>query len=104
MSDAETMTLRRGSLYFDAALHERHFAGLETLVLLRRGACLAILPVRHAASGGYLIKRRNAAGDRVVSAPDFFRAQGLADDAEIGLQLRWSDEEAALVSNPVFTT
>lgn len=98
------MTLRRGSLYFDAALYERHFAGLETVILLRRGTALAILPVRHAASGGTLIKQRNAAGDRVVAAPDFFRAQGLADDAEITLQFSWSDDEAALISNPVFTT
>ena len=35
--------------------------------------------------GGYLLKFRNRAGDRVVHAPDFFREHGI--DENIGLEL-----------------
>ncbi len=43
---------------------------------------MLVLPVRYAASGGYVLKIRNAAGDRVVDAGDFFRDHGLDDGAE----------------------
>ena len=79
MSGAATVTVKRGSLYLDRALYDRYFPGLEAVILLRRDKGLLILPVRHTASGGYLLKLRNGAGDRVVSAPDFFREQGIED-------------------------
>ena len=79
-----------------SAVYDRYFAGLEAVVLLRRGEDLAILPVRHAAAGGYLLKRRNAAGDRIVSAADFFRAQGIDDQVERPLAVHWLTELAGL--------
>jgi hypothetical protein len=72
------------------------------VILLRRDDDLLILPVRHAASGGYLLKLRNGAGDRVVSAPDFFREQGIEDDDELELSVAWSAEKAALCSDGAF--
>lgn len=101
---AETwrVTIRRGGLYLDRALCERCFAGLETVVLIRRDDDLLVLPVRHAAAGGYLLKRRNGAGDRVVHAPDFFRAQGLADQTELNLDAVWEPDQAALVATRAF--
>ena len=41
-----------------------------------------ILPVRHAAAGGYVLKLRNSAGDRVVHAPDFFREHHIDEASE----------------------
>jgi hypothetical protein len=83
-------------------LYVRYFPGLESVVLLRRGDDLVVLPVRHAASGGYLLKRRNGAGDRVVNAPDFFREQGLGEEIERELPVAWSTKIAGLLANGFF--
>jgi hydrogenase maturation protease len=95
---ASSVTLRCGSLYLSAALCDRYFAGLESVILLRRDDELLILPVRHAAAGGYLLKRRNQAGDRVVNAPDFFREQGVCEERELCTEVSWSSERGALVA------
>jgi hypothetical protein len=102
MTEPATVTVKRGSLYLARDVYERYFPGLEAVILLRRDDDLLIMPVRHAASGGYLLKLRNGAGDRVVSAPDFFREQGIEDDAELFLAVAWSAEKAALCSTKAF--
>lgn len=102
MSDPAGVTLKRGNLYLGREIHDRYFRGLEGVVLLRREADLLILPVRHAAAGGYFLKRRNAAGDRVVTAPDFFREHGADADAERHLPVAWSTDRAALVASAAF--
>ncbi len=99
---SQTVTVKRGSLYLGRAVYERYFTGLDAVVLLRRDDDLLILPVRHAASGGYLIKMRNAAGDRVISAPDFFREHGIDEAAELHLPIAWSTDNAALLSPKAF--
>jgi hypothetical protein len=93
---AATIHLRRGRLYLERALCERYFAGLQALVLLRRDDDLVLMPVRHAAAGGYVLKQRNAAGDRVVDAADFFRQHGIGDAAELTLAVAWKPELAGL--------
>jgi hypothetical protein len=102
MSGAAMVTVKRGSLYLDRALYDRYFPGLEAVVLLRRDNGLLILPVRHAASGGYLLKLRNGAGDRVVSAPDFFREHGVEDGVEREIPVVWNTEQAGLWSPDAF--
>lgn len=79
-------------------IHDLYFAGLEAIILLRRDEDLLILPVRHAAAGGYLLKRRNGADDRVVTAPDFFRAHGLDDESEHILPVVWTTGAAGLAA------
>ena len=101
MTEASTVTVKRGSLYLMKAVYDRYFPGLEAVILIRREDDLLILPVRHAASGGYLLKLRNGAGDRVVTAPDFFREQGF-DEGERELPVVWSSEKAALLSARAF--
>lgn len=98
----ERLTLRRGGLYLPRQVCDRYFDGLETVVLLRQGDDLSILPVRHAAAGGYILKRRNLAGDRVVYAADFFRAAGLSDDVDCELETAWSSERGALIVKSAF--
>lgn len=98
MSSRAIVTLKRGSLYLSRELCDRYFHNLEGIVLLRRDADLMILPVRHAAAGGYFMKVCNAAGDRVVTAPDFFRDHGLEDDVEREVPVIWSAARAALVA------
>jgi hypothetical protein len=98
MSEAEptTLTVKRGSLYISRAVYDRYFAGVEAVILLARGEDLLVLPVRHAAAGGYLLKLRNSAGDRVVKAGDFFQAHGIGDDAELTLTVVWDRDIAGL--------
>ena len=93
-----TVTVKRGSLYLTRAVYDRFFAGVEAVILLRRGDDLLILPVRHAAAGGYLLKLRNAAGDRVVQAGDFFLEHGIGDEAELTLPVVWDQALAGLCS------
>lgn len=102
MVDPASVMVKRGSLYLVRALYDRYFAGLDAVILLRQDDDLLIMPVRHTASGGYLLKLRNGAGDRVVSAPDFFREHGIEDDAELCLPVTWSTEKAALCSLSLF--
>jgi hypothetical protein len=97
-----SVTLNRGGLHLGRDLSERYFTGLETVILLRREDDLMILPVRHAAAGGYLLKHRNSAGDRVVDALDFFRAHGLGEEMARELQVVWSDRNAGLVAANTF--
>lgn len=96
------VTVRRGALYFTRAIYEQFFGALDNVVLLRDGADLIVLPVRHQASGGYVIKMRSAAGDRAVMAADFFRDNGIEDAVEMTLPATWSDERAALVVRHAF--
>jgi hypothetical protein len=94
--------VRRGSIHLARAVHDRYFPGLEAVVLLRRDDDLLILPVRQAAAGGYLLKLRNSAGDRVVDAADFLRANGVDDSRELTLSFAWHAECAGLVASGVF--
>lgn len=99
-----TVELRRGSLYLSSDVYERYFQDLAAVILLRRENDLLILPVRHAAGGGYLLKLRNAAGDRVVNAMDFFREHGFEDADEATLTVAWSTSDAALKATDAFAT
>lgn len=97
-----TITLKSGRLYIPGAVHDRYFSGLTSVILMRRENDLHILPVRFAAAGGYVIKIRNAAGDRLVEAMDFFRSNELGDDIMRDLPVVWSSESAALVAAKAF--
>lgn len=99
-----SLLLKRGALYIDHVVYERYLAGLSAVILLRRESDLLVLPVRHAAAGGYLLKVRNAAGDRVVDAVDFFREHGRYDAGERWLSILWSTESAGLLALGAFGT
>lgn len=90
--------IRMGNLYLEGSVYTRYFAGMESVILLRRQDKLLILPVRHAAAGGLLLKVRNPQGDRVVHAQEFLRDQGLDEQQEWTLPVRWNSQSAALVA------
>lgn len=85
-----------GRLYLRRTAYDDYFAGSAGVILLRDDKDLLILPVRNAGSGGYLIKQRNAVGDRVVNGADFFRDQGLGDDASWRGRYAWCERLAGL--------
>ncbi len=101
MSDC-ILTVRRGALHMPGLVYENFFGGLENVVLLRDGDDLVILPVRYQAAGGYVIKLRSSAGDRTVTAADFFRDNGIEDDTQLTFAAAWSDERAALIAEGAF--
>ncbi|MGY4319077.1 hypothetical protein [Bradyrhizobium sp. JR3.5] len=92
----------RGALYLSHETYDRYFAGLEAVILLRRENDLWIMPVRHAAAGGYLLKHRNSRGDRVVHAPDFLREHGVNENTALQLSVAWSTECGALIAVDAF--
>jgi hypothetical protein len=94
--------LKQRRLYLARAVYEAYFAGRSTVILLRKDKDMLVLPVRHAASGGYVLKIRNAAGDRVVDAGDFFRDHGLEDDAAWGGAYSWCEAAGGLRIYEVF--
>ena len=98
------VTVRRGNVYLSKETYECYFAGLDGAILQRRGDDLLVLPVRHAPSGGYLLNRRNAAGDRVVSAVDFFRLHQIDEDFELHPETQWDPAAAGLCARGVFAT
>ena len=102
MTTAAILTVRRAALHFSGDIYERYFSGLGSLILLRDGSDLVVMPVRHQAGGGYVIKLRNASGDRTVDAADFFRDNGIDDAVEMTLPSVWSDDRAALVAKNTF--
>ena len=97
MTQTCVITVRRGALHFTREIYERFFNTLDNVILLRDGNDLMVLPVRHSAGGGYVIKLRTGAGDRTVMAADFFRDNGIEDAVEMTLPATWSDERAALI-------
>jgi hypothetical protein len=96
------ISFRDGRLYIVHAACEAYFGGSGSVALLRRGGDLLVLPVRHAAAGGYILKVRNSAGDRVVTAPHFFQAEGVADQATWEGAVAWRDDCAALALHDFF--
>lgn len=97
MNTEPEVGFREGRLYFTGAAFERYLAGCGGVVLLREERDLLVLPVRHAAAGGFIPKIRNAGGDRVVNAAEFFRANGLEDETRWPGALAWNEARAALV-------
>jgi hypothetical protein len=56
------------------------------------------VPLIRDSAGGLLLKQRNARGDRVIHAQEFFRHCDLPEDAEPRtLRAQWSRDRAALV-------
>jgi hypothetical protein len=92
----------RGSLYLSREIADCYFHGVEGIALMRREADLLILPVRHAAAGGYFLKQCNSAGDRVLTAPDFFRGHGAVDEIRRDLAVTWLAESEALIAFGAF--
>lgn len=98
-SPPSCVQIRDGSLYMEAGLYSAFFSGLDSLVLLRQEEKMLMLPVRHAAAGGLLLKVRNSRGDRVVHAREFLTDQGLDEKQTWTLPVQWDSRAGALVAD-----
>jgi hypothetical protein len=95
------IVFREGRLYIARRVREQFLGGSGAVALLREGGDLLVLPVRGTA-GGYILKIRNSAGDAVITAPDFFRSSGLADDESWTGSFDWREDHAALTLRGFF--
>lgn len=87
-----------GNLYLSCEACQRFLPGIESVALLRRDAQVLIVPLTRDSGGGLLLKVRNARGDRVIHAQEFFRAHGYAEAfASQRVALHWDQAAAALV-------
>ena len=91
-----TIRMERGNLYISAAVYERYLKGIEAVILLERDNQCWLMPIRNAMAGGYLLKRLNSQGDRVIHAADFFRDRGIDDVKTQDIEIKWNKEMAAL--------
>ncbi len=94
--------IRRGRVYLARSVCDAHFAGCSGVILLRKDTDVLVLPVQHAASGGYVLKIRNSAGDRVVDAGDFLRDHGFDDGANWESTYSWCEMSGGLRLYEVF--
>lgn len=99
-----SLRLRNGSLHIDATTFAQHLGDRESVALLRRETDLFVVPLRDSNFGGYLCKRRTAAGDRVIHAADFFREHGYDDGPERTFAADWRADVAAFVIPGFFTS
>ena len=102
MTQTAQVGLRQRRLYIARSVYDAHFCGGSTAILLHKENDLLVLPVRHTASGGYVLKIRNAAGDRVIDAGDFFRDHGLEDGARWEGEYSWCETSGGLRLYEVF--
>lgn len=86
-----------GNIYVSASISERYFSNLHHVVLLERDNRICMLPVHHEGGGGLLLKIRNAQGDRVIHAQDFFREYGFDDGFDHLVPVSWDNTIAGLV-------
>ncbi len=95
--------LADGRLYLGS--EEAECGGLAdgaNLALLREGRALWLFPLRGAAHGGFFLKRRNARGDLVLSAADFFRREGLEGSRPVEIEFTWDEDRSAFVARSLF--
>jgi hypothetical protein len=93
-----SVTVSKGNLYLSREVCDSHLRGIEAVALLERDGQVMIVPLLPESGGGLLLKIRNAHGDRVIHAQEFFREKGYLEDfEERRFAMRWSAEAAALV-------
>lgn len=101
-SDSNTarhlVSVVRGNLYLSRETCDIYLSGIQSVALIAREEMIMIVPLTQESGGGLLLKIRNARGDRVIHAQEFFRAQGFVEDfQERTVPGHWSSELAALV-------
>lgn len=94
----EVLTIQKGNIYISSAQYETYFGGVEAVVLLKRENVFLLMPVQNA-SGGLLLKIRNADGDRVVHAAEFFMLNDVECQEPRSVDASWNTDLAALILN-----
>ncbi len=92
------VSVARGNFYLSREICESYLPGVSSVALLVRDEEIMIVPLIQQSAGGLLLKQRNARGDRVIHAQEFFRSRNLPEDFEVrSVPVRWNPRAAALV-------
>jgi len=92
------VSIAQGNFYLSREICETYLRGAVSVALLAREQNVLIVPLTRQSGGGLLLKQRNARGDRVIHAQEFFRDKGFLEDfEERTAAVRWNSEAAALV-------
>jgi hypothetical protein len=87
----------RGNFYLSREICDTYLPGVLSVALLVREEQVMIVPLIQQSAGGLLLKQRNARGDRVIHAQEFFRSRNLPEEFEMrAMPAHWSSEAAAL--------
>ncbi len=89
------LLLKDGYLFIPAPVYRDAMADLRAVAVLWRSACLHLIPLHPGSVGGFLLKRRNLAGDRVVDLRLFLREHELQENYEGVLSFLWMPEQGA---------
>jgi hydrogenase maturation protease len=91
------ISVARGNLYLTREICDTYLPGVASVALLLRDAQVLIVPLIQQSAGGLLLKQRNARGDRVIHAQEFFRNNGLPEEFELRtVPVSWNQDSAAL--------
>jgi hypothetical protein len=91
------VSVARGNFYLSREICETYLPGVLSVALMVRDEEVMIVPLIGQSAGGLLLKQRNARGDRVIHAQEFFRSRNLPEEFEARtVPVRWSREAAAL--------
>ena len=87
-----------GNLHLSREACDRYLPGVESVALLDRDGRVLIVPLTRESGGGLLLKQRNARGDRVIHAQEFFRNHRYRENfAPRRVAMSWDETAAALV-------
>lgn len=88
----------RGNFYLSREICDTYLPGVVSVALVLRDDEVMIVPLMGQSAGGLLLKQRNARGDRVIHAQEFFRNKDLAEEFELRtVPVHWCRDSAALV-------
>ena len=92
------VAVARGNFYLSREICDTYLPGVVSVAVLLRDDEIMIVPLTGQSAGGLLLKQRNARGDRVIHAQEFFRAKNLPEEFEPRtMPVHWSRDSAALV-------
>ena len=74
--------LHNGRLHLTHSAYARYLRNCPAVALMVRDARWLLMPLLSGA-GGLQVKQRNAQGDRVIEAQEFFRSQGHEDSPQL---------------------
>lgn len=94
----QQVVVARGNLYLSRETCESCFPSAEAVALIEREGRVLVMPLMPESGGGLLLKIRNARGDRVIHAQEFFRDKGYAERfEEQRLAAQWRPDLGALL-------
>ena len=92
------VSVARGNIYLERETCDAYFASTVAVALIVRDDDVLIVPLTAESGGGLLLKVRNARGDRVIHAQEFFRQNDLVEDWDARVVVaRWSEQWAAML-------